>query len=140
MTEYSTSFRTDRLINRFDREPFALAFAGQGYDWLKTLRASVAAGVGSAIDGLVARAATTLEPVTDELAGTRPFGFDPVTWARSEDAPSFDTAQAAVSVPGILTSQFATCESLKNQGLNLDEAVATIGHSQGVLDAFAVQG
>ncbi|AGF73303.1 type I polyketide synthase [Corynebacterium halotolerans] len=140
MTEYSTSFRTDRLINRFDREPFALAFAGQGYDWLKTLRASVAAGVGSAIDGLVARAATTLEPVTDELAGTRPFGFDPVTWARSEDAPSFDTAQAAVSVPGILTSQLATCESLKNQGLNLDEAVAAIGHSQGVLGAFAVQG
>src|SRR5690606_40936473 len=44
VTEYSTSFGTDRLINRFDREPFALAFSRQGFDWLKTLRAAVAAG------------------------------------------------------------------------------------------------
>ncbi len=140
MTDYSTSFGTDRLINRFDHEPFALAFAGQGYDWLKTLRASVAAGVGPAIDGLIARAATKLEPVSDELAGTRPFGFDPIAWAQDDSAPAFDTAQAAVSVPGIFASQLATCESLERQGLDLGKSVAAIGHSQGVLGSLLLGG
>ena len=94
MTEYSTSFGTDRLINRFDREPFALAFSGQGFDWLKTLRAAVAAGVGNAVTSLVDGAAKKLAPVADELAGTRPHGFDPVAWARAEENPAFDTEDA----------------------------------------------
>ena len=140
MTEYSTSFGTDRLINRFDREPFALAFSGQGFDWLKTLRAAVAAGVGNAVTSLVDGAAKKLAPVADELAGTRPHGFDPVAWARAEENPAFDTAQAAVSVPGVFTSQLAVLESLDRQGLELDKAVASVGHSQGKLATLLLEG
>ncbi|HKM25399.1 MAG TPA: ACP S-malonyltransferase, partial [Corynebacterium sp.] len=140
MTEYSTSFGTDRLINRFDREPFALAFSGQGFDWLKTLRAAVAAGVGTAVTSLVDGAAARLAPVADELAGTRPHGFDPVAWARSEENPSFDTAQAAISVPGVFTAQLAVLESLDRQGLELDKAVASVGHSQGKLATLLLEG
>lgn len=140
MTEYSTTLGVDRLINRFDAEPFALAFAGQGYDWLKTLRAAVAAGTATAVGAVVEQAAAKLEAVADELAGTRPHGFDPVAWAQDETDPGFDTAQAAVSVPGIFTSQLATGESLKRQGLDLSQAVAAIGHSQGVLGAAWQQG
>ncbi|QGU08145.1 3-oxoacyl-[acyl-carrier-protein] synthase 2 [Corynebacterium occultum] len=139
MTEYSTNLGLDRLINRFDSEPFALAFAGQGYDWLKTLRAAVAAGSGSTVAAVVEEAAQKLDTVADELAGTRPHGFDPVTWAREEADPGFDTAQAAISVPGIFTSQLATGESLKRQGLELTQAVAAIGHSQGILGAAWAQ-
>src|SRR5699024_3483839 len=140
VTEYSTSFGTDRLINRFDREPFALAFSGQGFDWLKTLRAAVAAGVGTAVTSLVDGAAARLAPVADELAGTRPHGFDPVVWARSEENPSFDTAQAAISVPGVFTAQLAVLESLDRQGLELDKAVASVGHSQGKLATLLLEG
>ena len=140
MTEYSTSFGTDRLINRFDREPFALAFSGQGFDWLKTLRAAVAAGVGNAVTSLVDGAAAKLAPVADELAGTRPHGFDPVTWARAEENPAFDTAQAAISVPGIFAAQLAVLESLDRQGLELDKAVASVGHSQGKLGTLLLEG
>lgn len=140
MTEYSTTLGVDRLINRFDAEPFALAFAGQGYDWLKTLRTAVAAGTGSAVGAVVEQAAAKLEAVADELAGTRPHGFNPVAWAQQDDNPGFDTAQAAVSVPGIYASQLATGESLQRQGLDLDQAVASVGHSQGVLGAAWQQG
>jgi len=140
VTEYSTSFGTDRLINRFDREPFALAFSGQGFDWLKTLRSAVAAGVGTSITSLVDSAAQRLAPVADELAGTRPFGFDPVAWAKDDDAPAFDSAQAAVSVAGIFTAQLAVLEALDRQGLDLNQAVASIGHSQGVLGQLLMDG
>ncbi|RSZ63205.1 DUF1729 domain-containing protein [Corynebacterium hylobatis] len=140
MTEYSTSFGTDRLINRFDREPYALAFSGQGFDWLKTLRAAVAAGVGTAVTSLVDGASAKLAPVADELAGTRPHGFDPVTWARDEEGPAFDVATAAISVPGIFTSQLAVLESLDRQGLELDKAVTAVGHSQGKLASLLMAG
>ncbi|RNE49687.1 type I polyketide synthase [Corynebacterium alimapuense] len=140
MTDYSTSFGADRLINRFDSEPFALAFSGQGFNWLKSLRTAIAAGVGTSITSLVDGAAAKLEPVADELAGTRPFGFDPVAWARDESDPAFDTAQAAVSVAGIFTAQLAVLETLDRQGLELEQATASIGHSQGVLSAMLMAG
>ncbi|ALC06626.1 hypothetical protein CDES_11295 [Corynebacterium deserti GIMN1.010] len=133
MTELSRNFGASRLINRFDQEPFAFVFAGQGYDWLKTLRAAVAAGAGSNVKDIVERANTLLAPVADALVGTLPFGFDPVAWANNADEPSFDTAQSAVSVPGIFVSQIATLDSLEAQRLDIDQAVACIGHSQGVL-------
>ena len=139
MTEYSTSFGTDRLINRFDREPYALAFSGQGFDWLKTLRAAVAAGVGTAVTSLVDGAAAKLAPVADELAGTRPHGFDPLAWARDEEGPAFDAAQVAISVPGIFTAQLAVLESLDRQGLELEKAVTTVGHSQGKLASLLAE-
>ncbi|WP_080796452.1 type I polyketide synthase [Corynebacterium pacaense] len=133
MTELSRTFRTSRLIDRFDREPFAFAFSGQGFDWLKTLRDAVAAGSGGNVSGIVGRAGRLLTPVADELAGTFPFGFSPVEWAGAAEAPAFDTSQSAVSVPGIFVSQIATLDSLELQHLDVDRAVAAIGHSQGVL-------
>ncbi|MCK2201588.1 type I polyketide synthase [Corynebacterium callunae] len=133
MTELSKNFGASRLINRFDQEPFAFVFAGQGYDWLKTLRTAVSAGAGQNVKEIVERAEKLLAPVADELAGTFPFGFDPLTWANSAEAPNFDSAQSAISVPGIFVSQIATLDSLEAQRLDVEQAVATIGHSQGVL-------
>lgn len=140
MTDYSTSVSADRLIDRFASEPFALAFAGQGYDWLKTLRTAVAAGVGTAISSLVDGAAYKLGPVADDLAGTRPFGFDPVAWAKTEEGPDFDINQAAISVPGIFAAQLGVLESLDRQGLELDRSVANFAHSQGVLSSMLLDG
>ncbi|AKF28300.1 3-oxoacyl-ACP synthase [[Brevibacterium] flavum] len=133
MTELSRNFGASRLINRFGQEPFAFAFAGQGYDWLKTLRAAVAAGAGTNVSDIVERANALLAPVADDLIGTLPFGFDPVAWANNSEDPAFDTAQSAVSVPGIFVSQIATLDSLEAQRLDVDQAVSSIGHSQGVL-------
>lgn len=133
MTELSRNFGASRLINRFGQEPFAFAFAGQGYDWLKTLRAAVAAGAGANVSDIVERANALLAPVADDLIGTLPFGFDPVAWANNSEDPAFDTAQSAVSVPGIFVSQIATLDSLEAQRLDVDQAVSSIGHSQGVL-------
>ncbi|OKX83212.1 type I polyketide synthase [Corynebacterium glutamicum] len=133
MTELSRNFGASRLINRFGQEPFAFAFAGQGYDWLKTLRTAVAAGAGTNVSGIVERANALLAPVADDLIGTLPFGFDPVAWANNSEDPAFDTAQSAVSVPGIFVSQIATLDSLEAQRLDVDQAVSSIGHSQGVL-------
>ena len=133
MTELSRNFGTSRLINRFDHEPYAFAFSGQGFNWLKTLRAAVAAGAGTNVQEIVGRAQELLAPVADELAGTFPFGFDPVTWANAVEAPTFDTSQSAVSVPGIFISQIATLDSLEAQRLDVEQAVAALGHSQGVL-------
>ncbi|AMA00941.1 type I polyketide synthase [Corynebacterium glutamicum] len=133
MTELSRNFGASRLINRFGQEPFAFAFAGQGYDWLKTLRAAVAAGAGTNVSDIVERSNALLAPVADDLIGTLPFGFDPVAWANNSEDPAFDTAQSAVSVPGIFVSQIATLDSLEAQRLDVDQAVSSIGHSQGVL-------
>lgn len=133
MTELSRNFGASRLINRFGQEPFAFAFAGQGYDWLKTLRAAVAAGAGTNVSDIVERANALLALVADDLIGTLPFGFDPVAWANNSEDPAFDTAQSAVSVPGIFVSQIATLDSLEAQRLDVDQAVSSIGHSQGVL-------
>lgn len=133
MTELSRNFGASRLINRFGQEPFAFAFAGQGYDWLKTLRAAVAVGAGTNVSDIVERANALLALVADDLIGTLPFGFDPVAWANNSEDPAFDTAQSAVSVPGIFVSQIATLDSLEAQRLDVDQAVSSIGHSQGVL-------
>ena len=139
MTELSRNFGTSRLINRFDQEPYAFAFSGQGFDWLKTLRAAVAAGAGTNVQGIVERAQELLTPVADELAGTFPFGFDPVGWANATEVPGFDATQAAVSVPGIFVSQIATLDSLEAQRLDVEKSVTAIGHSQGVLGVHLLQ-
>ncbi|MDO4762330.1 MAG: DUF1729 domain-containing protein [Corynebacterium sp.] len=142
MTEHSFTIGAtadaDRLVSRLAHEPFALVFSGQGFDWLKTLRASIAQGAGRTLAPIVERAAEILAPVADEIAGTRPFGFDPLAWADQDQVP-FDTAQAGVSVPGIFVTQLATLDLLESQGLDVEAATATIGHSQGVLGRFAIE-
>ncbi|NON71123.1 DUF1729 domain-containing protein [Corynebacterium ulcerans] len=143
MTEHSIfkgqQSGSSRLVERFDSEPFALVFAGQGFDWLKTLRVSVAQGAGKTLEPIVAEAAQRLIPISDVLAVARPFGFKPLEWANQEDNASVDASQAAISVPGILTSQLATLDLLESQGLDVDKAAAVIGHSQGVLGVHSVR-
>lgn len=136
MTTNLHAFGTDRLLDRLGSQPFALAFAGQGFDWLSTLAQATAAGAGSDVQDIVDAAGDLLAPVAAEVAASRPFGFAPVDWAKAmqqEGAPTYDFAQAAVSVPGIFVSQLAVLNNLEAQGLPIENAVAAIGHSQGVL-------
>lgn len=133
MTVTHHSFGNDRLIDRIGEDGYGLSFSGQGFDWLTSLRASVALGAGVNAQALVDAADEMLAPVKDEIAGTRPFGFKPVQWAQNPDNPAFDLAAAALSVPGIFVAQLAMLDVLERQGLNLDEAKLAIGHSQGVL-------
>ncbi|AWB82546.1 3-oxoacyl-ACP synthase [Corynebacterium yudongzhengii] len=134
---------THRLISRFDPSTlgapparFAVSFAGQGFDWRPALADAVAAGCGHVVTRHLTQAAELLAGVSTELAGLRPHGFDPLglaeSYARDEHTP-IDTVAPAISVPGILTAQIATCASLERQGLNLSDAVAAVGHSQGRL-------
>lgn len=141
--------------------PFALSFAGQSLPWLETLGQSVAAGVTSELATQLEKAAQKLQPIAASLEGQRPYGFTPLEWAKNaqtagKDADAADAAgdaaaralanppaaalnNPAVSVPGIVTAQVASVALLRAQGLNLDNSVAAIGHSQGVLGATIVE-
>ena len=133
----------ERLVSRLKDEPFALVFSGQGYAWLPTLRAQIAAGAGAAVAGAVEQARGILAPLEDELAPFTPRGFEPVVWANAaaDGAPNDAVlASAAVSTPGILVAQIAVLESLQAQGLTVGDAVAAIGHSQGALATFVATG
>lgn len=135
---------TDRLISRFTTsdvntaETFAVTFAGQGIDWRPSLAEAVASGVGHTIGEHLDEANSILAPVSAQLAGLRPHGFDPLaeaeTYARGETT-QVDPATPALSVPAILATQIATCTSLERQGLQLSDAVGAVGHSQGALAA-----
>lgn len=129
----------NRLIDEPADTPFTLVFAGQGVDWLAGLRTAIAAGAGRAITDIVADAAAKLTEVADEIAAARPFGFDPVTWAEAEQPPLIDASMASISVPGIITAQLATLVALEAQGLDIEHAHSTLGHSQGVLGACALR-
>ncbi|MHA2789700.1 fatty acid synthase subunit beta domain-containing protein [Corynebacterium sp. S7] len=128
----------EKLGTGSGQEPFAVSFSGQGFDWLPTLNSALTAGVGSTMTALVEQSRQLLLPLGDELAAYRPFGFDPVAWAESESNQAFDASDAAVSVPGTLVAQLAVLESLKRQGLIIDDRSAALGHSQGVLGVAAL--
>ncbi|MCS4492468.1 type I polyketide synthase [Corynebacterium sp. ES2715-CONJ3] len=132
--EYSTS----RLTERFQTEPFALVFSGQGLDWLDTFKDAVAHGAGRTLEPVMSRAEELLQPVRSLMAGTNPFGFDPIAWSEAESV-SFDLAHPALSVPGIFLAQLAVLDLLEAQGLNVENAAAHLGHSQGVLGVYALK-
>ncbi|WP_227998975.1 type I polyketide synthase [Nocardia australiensis] len=141
----------DRLLNG---TPYALAFGGQGAQWLRELEEI---GRDSALEpeltALVNEAAALLEPVATQLLVVRPAGFDPVGWMLEDElvdgdetvasaAPSKDVLRSAVvSMPGVLLTQLAAVRALRLQGLDSTEhaPVAVVGHSQGRLAATAVQ-
>ncbi|MEU8894837.1 fatty acid synthase subunit beta domain-containing protein [Nocardia sp. NPDC048505] len=138
----------DRLLSG---TPYALAFGGQGAQWLGELEEI---GRDSALEpeltALVNEAAALLEPVAAQLLVVRPVGFDPVGWMLEDEladdevsaAPSAPVLRsAAVSMPGVLLTQIAALKALKLQGLDPAEhaPVAVIGHSQGRLAATAVE-
>ncbi|APT85305.1 type I polyketide synthase [Corynebacterium aquilae] len=120
-----------RLIDRLGAQPFGLCFAGQGFDWLGTLTQSLTGGLKN-VNDVVAQAADLISVVADDIAGVRPHGFDPCAWATA-DSVAFNPMHAAYSVPGILTAQIAVLGDVENQGLQLEDSVGAIGHSQGIL-------
>ncbi|MCS4535295.1 type I polyketide synthase [Corynebacterium sp. HS2168-gen11] len=129
-----------RLVTKLgtDNHKFAFVFSGQGLDWLSTLRASVSFGASATVARLVQEAAALLAPIQDELARSRPHGFDPLTWVQQPEL-GIDTTHASISVPGIVLSQLATLELLEAQGLDLERATTALGHSQGVWGVYAWQ-
>lgn len=141
----------DRLLGGV---PYALAFGGQGAQWLRELEEI---GRDSALEpeltALVNEAATLLEPVAAQLLVVRPVGFDPIGWMLENELADGDEAEAsaapseavlrsaAVSMPGVLLTQVAAVRALRLQGLDPAEhaPVAIVGHSQGLLAAAAVE-
>src|SRR6478672_5810987 len=102
----------DRLLGG---TPYALAFGGQGAQWLRELEEI---GRDSALEpeltALVNEAATLLEPVAAQLLVVRPVGFDPIGWMLENELADTDEGEtsaapseqvlrsAAVSMPGVL--------------------------------------
>ncbi|CPZ40923.1 Probable fatty acid synthase Fas [Mycobacteroides abscessus] len=136
------------LIDRLESgEPYAVAFGGQGSDWLESLAdLAASAGIESELSTLAGEAELRLEPVAKELVVVRPVGFSPLTWVRAltaeEPVPAAaQLTSAAVSMPGVLLAQLAAIRALKIQGLDLAQLppVAVIGHSQGVLAVEALK-
>ncbi|MEU2039659.1 fatty acid synthase subunit beta domain-containing protein [Nocardia niwae] len=141
----------DRLLGGV---PYALAFGGQGAQWLSELEEI---GRDSALEpeltALVNEAATLLEPVAAQLLVVRPVGFDPIGWMLENELADTDEGEtsaapsepvlrsAAVSMPGVLLTQVAAVRALRLQGLDPAEhaPVAIVGHSQGLLAAAAVE-
>ncbi|MCV7193973.1 type I polyketide synthase [Mycolicibacterium brumae] len=134
----------DRLIAG---ERFAVAFGGQGADWLESLEELVSSsGIETELATVAGEAHLMLEPVADELVVVRPIGFEPLKWVRELAAEEpIPTAKqlisAAVSVPGVLLTQMAGVRALARQGLDLNEhpAAVVVGHSQGVLAVESVR-
>ncbi len=141
----------DRLLGG---TPYALAFGGQGAQWLTELEEI---GHDSALEpeltALVNEAAQTLEPVASQLLVVRPVGFDPIGWMLEDEitdeeqgevsaAPSAQVLRsAAVSMPGVFLTQIAALRALRLQGLDMaaQPPAAVIGHSQGRIAATAAE-
>ncbi|OFK66034.1 type I polyketide synthase [Corynebacterium sp. HMSC074A09] len=128
------------LSARLASEPFALSFSGQGYAWLPTLRDALATGAQPHIAEYLAKTEELLAPLEEELLPATPHGFAPLDWTDEEPAWAHALADASLSTPGILTAQLAVLESLRAHGIELEDAVTNIGHSQGVLATAVVEG
>lgn len=127
------------LVTRLGSEPFALSFSGQGYAWLPALREALATGVRPHIAEYLSGAEELLVPLEEELLPAAPRGFDPLAWADAEPAWEPALADAPLSTPGILTAQLALLECLRAHGVKVEDAVTSIGHSQGALAAAVVE-
>ncbi|MFF0635961.1 fatty acid synthase subunit beta domain-containing protein [Nocardia sp. NPDC004151] len=141
----------DRLLGG---APYALAFGGQGAQWLTELEEI---GRDSALEpeltALVNEAAAALEPIAAQLLVVRPVGFDPIAWMLEEEiadpeqgevsgAPSAQVLRsAAVSMPGVFLTQIAALRALRLQGLDIaaHAPAAIVGHSQGRIAATAAE-
>ncbi|MFD6103560.1 3-oxoacyl-ACP synthase, partial [Nocardia salmonicida] len=131
---------------------YALAFGGQGAQWLRELEEI---GRDSALEpelaALVNDAAALIEPVATQLLVVRPGGFDPMGWVLESEldepeepssAPADSVLRSVpVSMPGVLLTQLAATRALRLQGLDPAEhaPVAIVGHSQGLFAAAAVE-
>ena len=147
-----TGIKSSLLDRLLDGETYALAFGGQGAQWLRELEEI---GRDSALEpeltALVREAAARLEPVAAQLLVVRPVGFDPIAWMLEDDLADEEDEQesaapapqalraAAVSMPGVFLAQVAALRALRLQGLDpaAHAPAAIVGHSQGLLAAEA---
>ncbi|TPG33229.1 DUF1729 domain-containing protein [Mycobacterium hodleri] len=128
-------------------EPYAVAFGGQGGNWLENLEELISsAGIESELSEVIGEAALLLQPVARELVVVRPIGFEPMQWVRAlaaeEPLPtSKQLTTAAISGPGILLAQLAAVRASTRQGLDLygTPPVAMAGHSQGIVACEALK-
>ncbi|MBZ8178232.1 DUF1729 domain-containing protein [Corynebacterium sp. 3HC-13] len=125
----------DRLVDTIGDT--AWVFAGQGVNWLSTLRN---AGITPALASAIKEAERKLSLIADEVELTQPRGFFPIKWMNDEsvDENADWLKAAAVSVPGITLVNIAVVDSLRQQGV--PEPVAVAGHSQGVIGAAYAEG
>lgn len=134
---------------------YALAFGGQGSDWLEPLSEIVRNfGLERELVDIVTRSNEQLAPLRAETAHI-PSDFDVLTWvdglAAGESAEILDAPTPVTkdhltkpvhSVPGILLTQLLGLAALERQGLDIrvHRPVAVIGHSQGSIAAQAIHG
>src|SRR3954447_19472726 len=135
----------DRLNNQTGAgEEFAVTFGGQGTDWFATLRDLVEEDQRTdRIGALVEESARLVEPVSRQLAAALPRPFEPHRWLENDTVPaSGDLQNASLSLPGVLLTQLATLDQLRDEGLDLAALgpVAAVGHSQGILGVAAFAG
>ncbi|NLU83968.1 DUF1729 domain-containing protein [Rhodococcus sp. HNM0569] len=150
-----------------DGESYALAFAGQGAEWLPPLGELMRDfSLEPDLTALVGDAERLLGPVAAELRMARASGFDPIGWVLDRDLAGDDgmsdgdeqdgeslsaagagperaatLASAAVSFPGVLLAQLAAVRALTSSGLDHRAAppAAVVGHSQGLLAVESVR-
>ncbi|GAA5065163.1 fatty acid synthase subunit beta domain-containing protein [Nocardia callitridis] len=149
-----TSARSPLLDRLLTGTPYALAFGGQGAQWLGELEEIARdSALEPELTALVNEAQQLLEPVAEQLLVVRPVGFDPMGWLLEDELADPDQGEvssgpspqvlrsAAVSMPGVLLAQLAATRSLRLQGLDtgVQAPVAVVGHSQGLLAAAAVE-
>src|SRR3954451_16603546 len=135
----------DRLNNQTGAgEEFAVTFGGQGADWFATLRDLVEEDQRTdRIGALVEESARLVRPVSTQIAAALPRPFEPHRWIEDATVPaSGDLQNGSLSLPGVLLTQLATLDQLRDEGLDLAAIgpVAAVGHSQGILGVAAFAG
>src|SRR3954449_1020492 len=125
-------------------EEFAVTFGGQGTDWFATLRDLVEEDQRTdRIRALVEESARLVRPVSKQIAAALPRPFEPHRWLEDGTVPAIgDLQNGSLSLPGVLLTQLATLDQLRDEGLDLAAIgpVAAVGHSQGILGVAAFAG
>src|SRR3954469_15525847 len=141
----TTPARGQSLADRLSAgEEFAVTFGGQGTDWFATLRDLVEEDQRTdRIRALVEESARLVRPVSKQIAAALPRPFEPHRWLQDATVPaSGDLQNGSLSLPGVLLTQLATLDQLRDEGLDLAAIgpVAAVGHSQGILGVAAFAG
>ncbi|MFC0266248.1 type I polyketide synthase [Alloscardovia macacae] len=129
------------LMNRFNAEPYALIFGGQSTPWTNTLEDLKAnPQVTERLAQLLTRSAQIISPVASDALAITGRDVDILSYA-SPALTLGRAAEAAVSVPGILTAQIGVLLDLMDLGLDVrsPQLRAVLGHSQGMLAVEVVR-
>src|ERR1700709_919441 len=102
-------------------EEFAVTFGGQDTDWFATLRDLVEEDQRTdRIGALVEESARLVRPVSQQIAAALPRPFEPHRWLADAPVPaSGDLQNGSLSLPGVLLTQLATLDQLRDEGLDL---------------------